>query len=299
MNRNHASYLSLPYSKSSMCGNEVEGKKHDSDSVKSGTSKLRLVYKFDTEQKMDKKRVRLTVAYDGTNYHGWQVQPGAVTIEGELNRCLSELLQEDIQVIGASRTDSGVHALGNIAVFDTAARMPAEKFAYALNQRLPEDIRIQDARQVPPDWHPRHCNSRKTYEYRIYLSEFPMPVKRLYSLFSYHKLNLENMREGAAYLEGEHDFKSFCQVGAQVETTVRTICSAEVLEEKDEVVIRVCGTGFLYNMVRIIVGTLLEIGQGKREPMEMISILEAKDRKMAGPTAPAHGLTLVKYEFFD
>lgn len=246
---------------------------------------------------MDKKRVRLIVAYDGTGYHGWQVQPGVVTIESELNRCLSALLQEEIQVIGASRTDSGVHALGNVAVFDTCARIPAEKISYALNQRLPEDIRIQRSEEVDLDWHPRHCESRKTYEYHIYRGEFPMPVKRLYALHSYHKLDVEKMREAAAYLEGEHDFKSFCQTGAQVETTVRRIYRAEVVEDGAELIIRVCGNGFLYNMVRIIAGTLLEVGQGKRAPRDMERIIEAKDRGAAGPTAPAHGLLLYRYEF--
>ncbi len=247
---------------------------------------------------MEKKRVRLVVAYDGTNYHGWQIQKNGITIESELNRCLSELLKEPIEVIGASRTDSGVHAMGNIAVFDTTSRMPAEKISYALNQRLPEDIRIQRSEQVAADWHPRHCESRKTYEYRIYRAEFPMPVKRLYSLFSYHKYDVNRMQEAAAYLEGEHDFKSFCQTGAQVESTVRTLYSVEVEEQGVELVIRVCGNGFLYNMVRIMAGTLMEIGRGKREPMDIYTILEAKDRSAAGPTAPAHGLMLMKYEFF-
>lgn len=244
------------------------------------------------------KRVRLTVAYDGTNYHGWQVQNNGITIESELNRCLTDLLREPIGVIGASRTDSGVHALGNIAVFDTTSRMPAEKISYALNQRLPEDIRVQRSEQVADDWHPRKCASRKTYEYRIYRAEFPMPVKRLYSLFTYHDLDVSRMQEAAAYLEGEHDFKSFCQTGAQVETTVRTLYSVEVEEQgENDLVIRVCGNGFLYNMVRIIAGTLLEIGQGKKDPMDIFAILEVKDRSAAGPTAPAHGLTLMKYEF--
>ena len=246
---------------------------------------------------MEKKRVRLIVAYDGTNYHGWQVQHGVITIESELNRCLSALLQEEIQVIGASRTDSGVHALGNVAVFDTCARMPAEKISYALNQRLPQDIRIQKSEEVACDWHPRHCNSRKTYEYRIYRGEFPMPTKRLYSLHSYHALDIQKMREAAGYLIGEHDFKSFCQTGAQVESTIRTIYDLQIREEESDLVIRVCGNGFLYNMVRIIVGTLLEIGQGKRLPTEMEQILNAKNRAAAGPTAPAHGLLLYKYEF--
>lgn len=154
------------------------------------------------------KRVMLTVAYDGTNYHGWQLQPNVVTIESVLNEVLSALLKEEIRVIGASRTDTGVHALGNIAVFDTQARMPAEKFSYALNQRLPEDIRIQDSREVPLDFHPRRQNSRKTYEYRIYNSAFPMPVYRLYSHFTYVPLDVVSMQKAAEYLVGEHDLRA-------------------------------------------------------------------------------------------
>lgn len=245
------------------------------------------------------KRVRLTVAYDGTEYHGWQIQNNGKTIESELNRCLSELLGEQIQVIGASRTDAGVHALGNVAVFDTECRMPAEKISYALNQRLPEDIRIQRSEEVAPDWHPRRCESRKTYEYRIYRGEFPMPVKRLYSYFTYHLLDVESMRRAAALLEGEHDFRSFCQTGAQVESTVRTLYSVEIEEQGAELVIRVCGNGFLYNMVRIIAGTLIEVGRGRHRPEDMTAVLQAADRSAAGPTAPAHGLTLVKYEFSE
>lgn len=248
-------------------------------------------------RKMEKKRIRLTVAYDGTNYHGWQLQDNGITIESELNRCLTELLEEPVQVIGASRTDAKVHALGNVAIFDTVNRMPGSRIAYALNQRLPEDIRIQKSEEVPLSWHPRKCESRKTYEYRIYRGEFPMPVKRLYSYFTYHPLDVGRMREAAAYLEGRHDFKSFCQSGSQAKSTERTIYSLWVEEQGSDVVIRVCGSGFLYNMVRIIAGTLLEVGQGKLEPESMWRILEAKDRNAAGPTAPAHGLTLVRYEF--
>lgn len=246
---------------------------------------------------MSTKRIRLTVAYDGTNYHGWQIQNNGITIESELNRCLTDLFGEEIKVIGASRTDSGVHAMGNIAVFDTQARMPAEKVSYALNQRLPEDIRIQRSEEVAADWHPRHCDSRKTYEYRICRGQFPIPVKRLYSYFTYYELDVDQMRRAAVYLVGEHDFKSFCQVGAQVESTVRTIYSLEVEEEGQDVVIRVCGNGFLYNMVRIIAGTLMDVGQGRRTPESMKEVIEACDRQKAGPTAPAHGLMLMKYEF--
>ncbi len=246
---------------------------------------------------MEKKRIRLTVAYDGTAYCGWQVQPGVVTIESELNRCLSDILKEEIQVIGASRTDSGVHAMGNIAVFDTTARMPGEKVSYALNQRLPEDIRIQKSEEVPLDWHPRRQNSRKTYEYRIYRGEFPMPVKRLYSLFTYHKLDVQAMQQAAAYFVGERDFKSFCQVGAQVESTVRTIYDLTVEEQGPELVIRVTGNGFLYNMVRIIAGTLMEVGQGKKAPEDIPKIIAAKNRQAAGPTAPPQGLMLIGYQY--
>ena len=242
------------------------------------------------------KRIKLVVAYDGTAYHGWQVQPGAPTIEGELNRCLSGLLQEEIQVIGASRTDSGVHALCNVAVFDTNTRIPAEKISYALNQRLPEDIRVQSSEEVAADFHPRHCSSRKTYEYRIINRSFQLPTRRLYAHFTYVPLDVDKMRQAAAYLIGEHDFKSFCSAAAVVESTVRTIYDLTVEKEQDEIVIRVCGNGFLYNMVRIIAGTLMEAGRGNIEPQQVGEIVAARDRQAAGPTAPACGLTLVKYE---
>lgn len=239
----------------------------------------------------------MTVAYDGTNYHGWQVQPNGETIEGVLNRCLSELLQEKIEVIGASRTDSGVHALCNIAVFDTDTSIPPEKIAYALNARLPEDIKVQASKEVAASFHPRRCESRKTYEYRIYNAPFPMPTQRLYTHFSYTPFDMMRMQEAATYLIGTHDFKSFCSADAQAEDTVRQIENVEIRKIDNQIIIRVVGRGFLYNMVRIIAGTLMEIGRGNMPAQEMERILRAKDRNAAGPTAPACGLTLVKYEF--
>ena len=263
----------------------------------------------------------LTVAYDGTAYCGWQLQPGKETIESVLNRCLFELTGETIEVIGASRTDSGVHALGNIAVFDTDSSIPAEKFSYALNRRLPEDIKVRDSKEVAADFHPRHCGCIKTYEYRICNAAFPVPTKRLYAHFTYVPLDVGLMSRGAAYLVGEHDFKSFCSVDTQAQTTVRRIDSVEVWEEGTfgikyapadenahtdgtkeaqmgrEIVIRVAGRGFLYNMVRIIAGTLIEVGRGRIPPERVKDILAACDRQAAGPTAPACGLTLVGYEF--
>lgn len=244
------------------------------------------------------KRVRLVVAYDGTHYHGWQLQPGAVTIESVLNDALSGLLGEEIQVIGASRTDSGVHAMGNVAVFDTEHRMPAEKICLALNQRLPEDIRVQSSQEVPANWHPRRCACVKTYEYKILNRRIELPSRRLYSHFCHFNLDLEKMRQAAAELVGEHDFKSFCNVRTQVKDTVRTVYSIEVTrDQEDMITIRIRGNGFLYNMVRIIAGTLLSVGMGQRAPEDMAAILQAADRSAAGPTAPAKGLTLIGMEY--
>ncbi len=243
------------------------------------------------------KRIMLTVAYDGSAYSGFQEQNNAPTIEGEINRCLKELLGEEIRVVGGSRTDAGVHALCNVAVFDTESRIPGEKISYALNQRLPEDIRIRESREMPAGFHPRHCESRKTYEYKIINDKFPIPTKRLYGHFTYVPLDERRMKAAAAYLVGEHDFKSFCSAGSQVLSTVRTIYDIQAEREKEEITIRVTGNGFLYHMVRIIAGTLMEAGKGLWEPDHMKDIIAARDRSAAAPAAPACGLMLVKYKF--
>ena len=287
------------------------------------------------------KRILLTVAYDGTGYSGFQAQKSGVpTIERELNRALTDLTGAETEVSGASRTDAGVHALCNLAVFDTESRIPPEKFANALNVRLPEQICVQDSREVPADFHPRFCDTVKTYDYVIYNARFPSPRRRRYSHYSYTPFDVERMREAAQYLVGEHDFKSFCSIHTQAQTTIRTITGIEVIErpcEEErtaeraadmppadgengcgtdqesaytvadavsarrtvsprEIVIRVSGTGFLYNMVRIIAGTLMEAGRGALEPAQMKDILNACDRSKAGPTAPPEGLTLVRYQ---
>lgn len=243
------------------------------------------------------KRIKLIVAYDGTNYCGWQTQINGITVEEVLNKTLSGLLKEDIRVIGASRTDSGVHALGNVAVFDTESKIPGDKFSFALNQRLPEDIRIQESCQVADDFHPRFCDTIKTYEYKILNRKFALPTERLYSAFVYYPLDVEKMHMAAAYLVGEHDFKSFCSSGSQVESTVRTITDISVEKHGEMISIRVSGNGFLYNMVRIIVGTLMKIGLGVWEPERMEEILNACDRNAAGPKAEARGLTLVEIRY--
>ena len=292
------------------------------------------------------KRILLTVAYDGTGYSGFQAQKSGVpTIERELNTALTDLTGVPVEVNGASRTDAGVHALCNLAVFDTDSRIPPQKFANALNVRLPAQICVQDSREVPADFHPRFCDTVKTYDYVIYNARFASPRRRRFSFYSYTPFDVDKMRSAAQYLVGEHDFKSFCSVHTQALTTVRTITEIEVIErpcEEEriaervaegapaamkaadpittdaaedmskgngakkvnapitvsprEIIIRVSGTGFLYNMVRIIAGTLMEVGRGAMEPEQVKEILEACDREKAGPTAPPEGLTLVRYQ---
>ena len=246
------------------------------------------------------RRIMLTVSYDGTAYNGWALQSSTPnTIEGMLNRAIHDLTGEEVQVIGASRTDAGVHAYGNVAVFDTQSSIPGDRFLFALNQKLPEDIRIVESKEVAADFHPRHCNTEKTYEYRICNTQIPDPTRRLYTFHFSMPLDAEVMNEAAQFLMGEHDFTSFCNVESQALSHVRTIIDAHVVRNGDEVVISITGNGFLYNMVRIIAGTLIQIGRGKGRPADIREMLEKKDRTAAGPTAPAQGLFLIKYEFLD
>lgn len=257
------------------------------------------------------RRIKLTVAYDGTDYCGWQIQPNGITIEEVLNRKLTALTGEEIRVIGASRTDSGVHALGNVAVFDTCSTIPPERMAPALNQKLPDDIVIVQSEEVPLTWHPRYQEQiTKTYEYHIYNARTANPLKKRTSTYVYFPLDVEKMRAGASYLVGEHDFASFCCIRTSAEDTVRRIDSLEIEEHpcaegafsystKDarEIVIRVTGNGFLYNMVRIIAGTLIRVGRGFYPPEKVGEILEAKVRTEAGVTAPPQGLVLLEIRY--
>ena len=243
------------------------------------------------------KRVGLVVAYDGTNYRGWQIQPNGSTIQGVLNDALTDLLGEKIEIMGAGRTDAGVHALGNVAVFDTNTRIPGEKISYALNSRLPEDIRVVESRQVSENFHPRHVECRKTYEYKIWNDKFENPLVRYYSHFFYGNLDIGKMNEACRYFIGLHDFTSFCSVGSQVQSKIREIYSISVEKNNRLITIRATGNGFLYNMVRIIAGTLIKVGQGQLEPAEIPKIIDGKNRELAGPTAPARGLALVEINY--
>ena len=232
------------------------------------------------------KRIRLTVAYDGTGYCGWQLQPNGITIEEVLNRAISELLKEPVSVIGASRTDSGVHALGNVAVFDTESRIPGDKICFALNQRLPEDIRILDSEEVPLSWHPRKQNCVKTYEYKILNSRTAVPTRRLYAHFCYFPLDLEKMRCAAALLLGEHDFASFCSNPRMKKSTVRKVDSIQITRKESYLNMTFHGTGFLQHMVRILSGTLLEVGFGKRAPESMEELLDFLAEHMSNESFP-------------
>ncbi|MBQ8949586.1 MAG: tRNA pseudouridine(38-40) synthase TruA [Eubacterium sp.] len=246
------------------------------------------------------RRIMLRVSYDGTGYSGWQEQENAITIERELNTALSSVTGEEISVIGASRTDAGVHAEGAVCVFDTDSRIPAEKFSYAANTRLPEAVRVWESTEVEPDFHPRHCSSEKTYEYRIWNDKFDNPLMSRYTHFIYRDMDVEAMNEAAKCLVGEHDFKSYCSTKAEVLTTVREIVAIGVERdpaEKRLVRITVTGKGFLYNMVRIIAGTLIEVGTGLRTVDSVKETLQKRDRESAGPTAPAKGLVLKRMRF--
>ena len=266
---------------------------------------------------MTAKRMMIVVAYDGTGYSGFasQKDPGIRTIEGELNRALSELTGEQIEVCGASRTDAGVHALCNYAVFDTRSPIPAAKFAMAVNTHLPSDIRVRKSMEVPESFHPRTLRTEKTYEYRIYCAGVPDPLRERYFAWTYFPLDVRKMQRAAKDLAGEHDFASFCNPAGTTLTTVRTITDIQVEErlcsvpdlmrtgipendlrdEAREIILRVSGTGFLYNMVRIIAGTLIRVGRGQTAPDAIPDILEKRDRQAAGDTAPACGLCLVNY----
>lgn len=244
-------------------------------------------------------RVLLITAYDGTGYNGSAYQPEAVTIEGVLKKAIKGLTGHEPELIGASRTDAGVHACGNLFVFDTQASIPPDKFSYALNSILPDDIRIMKSMEVDPSFHPRHCNSVKTYQYRIWNDDVMLPVKRYYAWHCSFNLDIEKMQQAAEYLVGTHDFTSFCNTATQTPDHVRTVISVNVFREGKEVVIEVKGKGFLYNMVRIMAGTLAMIGRGKGSPEDIQAMIEARNRSAAGPTAPANGLCLMKYEFPD
>ena len=240
------------------------------------------------------RRIKLTIAYDGTGFCGWQKQDGAVTVAEKVENAIRKLTGEDVELLGASRTDSGVHALGNVAVFDTESPVPADRFVPALNSFLPDEIRIAASEEVPESFHPRFDAHKKCYEYRIFVGNVCPPMRFRYVHHLRETLNVDAMREAASHIVGTHDFTSFCAAGAQVKTKVRTVTDIQVEKSGDEIVLTVEGDGFLYNMIRIIAGTLVNVGLGRTKPSEIPGIIEGMDRSLAGPTLPAKGLCLCK-----
>lgn len=248
------------------------------------------------------RRIFLKVAYDGTNYNGWQEVSTGKGIEAEINKALADLLpNEQPKVIGASRTDAGVHALSNVCVFDTNSSIEDQKFAFAINDRLPQDIRIRESKEVSINFHPRKSNSIKTYEYKIYSNKTMDPLKRLYFHFVYYAIDISKMKEACKYLLGQHDFKAFANLDADIikqnRSSVRTIYNIDIVRNEDDIIITYRGDGFLYHMVRIISACLIRVGTGMWKAEKIKEILDSKDRKNAAGTAPACGLVLKNIEY--
>ncbi len=243
------------------------------------------------------RNIKLTIEYDGKDFNGWQKQPNKLNIQGEIERAIYNITKEEVDLIGSGRTDAGVHAWNQIANFKTNSNISIEKMAIAINSQLKNSIVVKKAEEVDERFHSRYNAKRKTYRYVINNTEYGSAI---YRNLEYHfpiKLNVEKMQEAAKYFEGEHDFKAFKSSGTSGKNSVRTIYKAEVKTDGERILIELTGNGFLYNMVRIISGTLLDVGLGKIEPSEIEDIINSKDRTKAGKTLPAHGLYLVKVNY--
>lgn len=240
------------------------------------------------------RNIKLTIEYDGTNYLGWQRQKVGNTIQGTLEEAIRVLTNETVETIGSSRTDAGVHAKGFVANFKTSSKIPADKYREAINHKLPDDIVILKSEEVDEEFHARYNAMGKTYSYSILNREVPSAINRNYVYHVKRRLDIEAMREACNYFIGTHDFVSFKSSGSSVKTTVRTISELYLEEQEDTIKIYVTGDGFLYNMVRIIVGTLIMVGFNKIKPNEIENIIKEKDREKAGICVPAKGLVLEK-----
>lgn len=242
------------------------------------------------------RNIKLIIEYDGKSFNGWQKQPDKLNIQGEIEQAIEQVTGEQVELIASGRTDAGVHSLGQTANFKTNSNIPTEKFPIAINSKLKKSIVIKSAEEVDEKFHSRYNCVKKKYRYIINNSKNGSAI---YRGLEYHipiKLDVTKMKEAAKYFEGEHDFKGFKATGGNNKSTVRTIYSAEVKYEPktERIVIELVGNGFLYNMVRIIAGTLVEVGSNKILPSEITDIINSKDRTRAGKTLPAHGLYLVE-----
>ncbi len=241
------------------------------------------------------RKIKLKIEYDGTNYHGWQIQKNAISVQEIIERAISRLLGNEIGIVGCSRTDVGVHAYGQIAHFSTDSTIPGDKFSYAINNLLPSDIVIKQSEEVSEDFHSRYSAKGKKYRYLIYNGAHASAIMRNRTYHVRPELDIEKMQKAAKYFIGEHDFAAFQATGGQVRSTVRKIFSMELQKKEDNIIsIEVSGNGFLYNMVRIIAGTLVYVGMGKIDADEISMIIDSLDRTRAGKTAPAEGLYLME-----
>lgn len=244
------------------------------------------------------RNIKLTIEYDGKNFAGWQTQPNKESVQGEIEKAISAITGEAIEVIGSGRTDAGVHALGQVANFHTNSNIPIDKMPYAINSKLKNSIVIKKAEEVEERFHARYNCSGKTYLYIINNNEFPSALNRYREFHMPFKLNLECMKEAIKYFEGTHDFKGFMASGGNKrKTTVRTLTKCELNCTDGIINIELSGDGFLYNMVRIICGTIVDIGLGKIQPKEIPDILKSGDRTRAGKTLPPHGLYLKEVRY--
>lgn len=241
------------------------------------------------------RNIKLTIEYDGKNFAGWQNQPNKTSIQGEIEKAIKEITGEDVDLIASGRTDAGVHALGQTANFHTESNLPIDRFTYALNSKLPKSIVIKKAEEVEDRFHSRYNCKGKTYRYIINNNEFPSALDRYREFHVPYKLDKDKMKNVLEKFKGEHDFKGFkSSGGSPKKTTVRTITKAEMKEIDDRIIIELTGDGFLYNMVRIICGTIVDVGLGKIKEDEIEDIINSGDRTRAGKTLPPHGLYLVK-----
>lgn len=240
------------------------------------------------------RNIKLTLEYDGTNYGGWQRQKNTIAIQQVLEAAINNITKEKIEVVGCSRTDAGVHARGYVANFYTASLLRDDRFIGAINSQLPEDIVVLNAEEVDEAFHSRYNSIGKTYSYTILNRMQPSAIQRNYAYYYRYKLDINAMKIGAQYLIGKHDFSAFKNTGSSVKTSVRTITELDIYKENDIIKIYASADGFLYNMVRIIVGTLRDVGIGKINPEEVKSILISKERVKAGKSVPPQGLCLEK-----
>nr|WP_312579065.1 tRNA pseudouridine(38-40) synthase TruA [Sedimentibacter sp.] len=243
------------------------------------------------------KNIKLIIAYEGTNYYGWQTQLDRVTIQETIENAISIITKEQPDLVGSGRTDRGVHALGQVANFITETKIETDKIKLALNANLPKDIRILSSEEVPLEFNSRFDAHNKTYMYQIYNDRVSSPFYRNYAYFIPSELNFEKMEAASKFLVGTHDFKGFMSAGSEVKTTVRTIFSTKLLREGKTLRLYVNGSGFLYNMVRIIAGTLIDIGKGTKEVSCIQKALEFKDRTILGHTAKPEGLFLKEVDY--